>query len=305
MQHEFIGDERINLARHELGHAFLAHMLGFHVHGLALDERGGSTEISYPLSPNQFEERYAQTPLSAAVAVARILAVIRAGSFVELWGEQWGLEPCGRDMDHIQQWRDAVLPCYGSDGWVRIYAESYRGLIEWYRHASVRAIFRELGPWVAQQESVSRYALLSALDQAGAGLCPDPTFHPVLPPARRSPAPSSAPAKASSRPARLQIEIPAMPRAKSHATAGDDRPAVYSSTRPLHEDAHRRIFALDYDGERSLYRIQTKATGRSIYVLARDGASDGNGKARLQTEDYGTEFEARRHMRRQGARQLA
>jgi hypothetical protein len=296
MMHPIISDERLNLARHELGHAFLAHALGFHVHGSGLDSHEGRTEITYPLAPDQFEERYAQSPQSAAVAVVRILAVIRAGSYVELCGGQFGGEPSGRDLGHIQQWREAVLPLYGQDGWLRIYASAFAGLSSWYRHGSVQHVFRELGAWIAEQGSVSRYALLSAFELAGAGLCPDPRFEPVLPPARRSTTP--APKQASSRTAPLRIEIPPMPRAKSQASVGDDAPARYSSTTPLHEDAKRCIYALDFDGERSLYRILSKATGRSIYVLARDGVSDGNGRSKLDTEEYGTEFEARRHMRR-------
>ena len=57
MLHEFIGDETINLARHELGHAFLGHALGYHVHGIELDEGEGRTELIYPLSLEQFEQR--------------------------------------------------------------------------------------------------------------------------------------------------------------------------------------------------------------------------------------------------------
>jgi hypothetical protein len=81
----------------------------------------------------------------------------------------------------------------------------------------------------------------------------------------------------------------------------DDADARHSNVTPAYEDAHLRIFAIDHDGERSLYRMQTKATGRNVSALARDGVRDRNGKARVLTEEFGTEFEARQQMRRRAA----
>lgn len=39
MLHPIIDDSRINLARHELAHGYLAHVLGFEVHRIE-DQRG-------------------------------------------------------------------------------------------------------------------------------------------------------------------------------------------------------------------------------------------------------------------------
>jgi hypothetical protein len=295
--HPLISDERLNLARYELSHDFFVHILGFHVHGIELDSHEGRTEITYPLAPEQFMSRYQQSPLSAALTVVRILAAVRCASYCELRGGQVGGEPSGRDLTHIQLWREAVLPLYDQGGWTRLYAASFQGLQQWYRNGGVQHIFRELGPWVAQQVSISRYALLTALELAGAGLAPDPHFEVPLPPPRRAPTP--APAQASSRSSQRRAETQAAPLA---ALADGDAPAVYSNVTPAHEDSRLRIYALDHDGDRALYRIQTKATGRSIYALVGDGVDGGIGKARLQTEEFGTEFEARRHMRRRVAR---
>jgi hypothetical protein len=90
MLHPLISDERLNLARHELGHAFLAHSLGFEIHGIQLEAHEGRTTISYPLDPEVFSTRFEQSPMLAALAVVRILACVRSGRFVELWGGQFG-----------------------------------------------------------------------------------------------------------------------------------------------------------------------------------------------------------------------
>src|SRR5438874_1618966 len=68
--HPTIEDSRINIARHEFGHAWLAHELGFVVEGISLedhpDRHTGCAEIAYPLDCATFGETYERSPLRAA-----------------------------------------------------------------------------------------------------------------------------------------------------------------------------------------------------------------------------------------------
>jgi hypothetical protein len=281
MLHPIISDERLNLARHEIGHAFLAYALGFEVHGVELDAREGRTTVSYPMAPEAFSARYEQSPLMAALMVVRIVSCIRAGSYVEIWGGRFGGEPTGRDLERIQVWREAVLPTYGADGWVRLYAESYRGLQVWYRHESVRQVFRELGPWVAPQSSISRYQLLSALEVAGAGACPSPAFAPVLPPATaRRPAPQQSFGASVRRRAELQAVPPRSPQLDE----------------PLMEDGQYRYYSVDERGRFTLFRRESKATGTSNYLMTQRLGEDRNGKPLVKGRQFVNEGEARKEM---------
>jgi hypothetical protein len=47
--------------------------------------------------------------------------------------------------------------------------------------------------------------------------------------------------------------------------------------------------------------MQSKTTGRNVYVLARELGQERHGKARFEHEEYGLECEVRQPMRRQGA----
>src|SRR5215471_2298873 len=110
MLHAYVPDDRLNLARHELGHAFMAHSCGFYVHRIELDAAEDRTTTEYGLQPDEFAVRYEQSPYSAALAVARIVACGRAGAYVKLVGGMTGGEPRGRDLERIGLWREAVLP---------------------------------------------------------------------------------------------------------------------------------------------------------------------------------------------------
>jgi hypothetical protein len=49
--HPLLSDERINISRHELGHAVLGHMCGYQVDGIELGAARGCTLIHYGVSP--------------------------------------------------------------------------------------------------------------------------------------------------------------------------------------------------------------------------------------------------------------
>jgi hypothetical protein len=282
MLHPFISDAAMNLARHELGHGFLAHSLCYYVHGIELDDNEGRTEVSYPLEPAQFAQRFAESPLSAALAAVRVIACVRAGSFCEVWGGIFGAEPSGRDLERIELWRSAVLPFFGQDGWVRIYSEAFRGLSEWYRHGSVRDTLATLAPWVVAQRSVSRFQLLSAFEVSGACHWPDPTFQPVLPPARRQP----TPAPASSRPSQRRVEAPAEPR----SSQGEGS--------LLREDARYRFYGLDGAGDANIFRRESKATGESRYLVSEVIGQGRDGKQHLKWHEFGSVSGARGELAR-------
>lgn len=78
--------------------------------------------------------------------------------------------------------------------WPSLYAESVRGLTAWYKHPAVKTVFAQVAPAIAQQRSVSRYAMLSMLEHANAYVCPPPHFVPVLPPARPTQSVAASPA---------------------------------------------------------------------------------------------------------------
>jgi hypothetical protein len=268
VMHPLLPDEQLNLARHELAHAFLAHACGFYVEGIQLDPDEGRTLVMYPLAPGEFPARFAQSPLQAALAAARVLACIRAGSYCEIWAGQIGGEPHARDLARIESFREAMLPVYGHDGWTRIYAEAFRGLQQWYRHGSVQAVFREISPAIAQQRTITRWQLLSLFELAGASLTPEPRFATVLPPARRSTKP--APAQASSRPTQHRVEAQAV----SSSSQGEES--------LLREDARYRYYGLDGMGNSNIFRRENKATGESRYMVSEVLGNDRTGKQRIK-----------------------
>ncbi len=155
--HPIITNDKINLSRHELGHFWMAHLCGFEAHGLALSQDHGGCTISYPLEAADFSAIYAESPLRAAGWLVRTLAVIRAGCYVEIVGDQVGQELRGQDLDDTARWREHVVGVYGVDGWTKAYAASYQALQSWYRHAQVKRVFRECAPAVARQQTMSRY----------------------------------------------------------------------------------------------------------------------------------------------------
>jgi hypothetical protein len=195
--HSTIEDSRINVARHEFGHALLAHELGFQVDGIDLQEHpdryAGCTLITYPVTPATFAEAYEHSPLEAGVWLVGILAVVRAGCYCEIHGGQIGGEPYGHDLQRIEEWRTAALGHYGPDGWVQAYAEAFRGLRTWYSSPQLRVAFREAAACIAPQAHIGRYQLHSIFQASGALSCPPPRFEVVMP-VRRQPAPAPVPA---------------------------------------------------------------------------------------------------------------
>jgi len=209
--HPLFEDSRINIARHEFAHAFLAHELGFFVEGITLedhaDRQAGCTEITYPMSTDTFSEQYERSPLQAAAWVPQILGVVRSGGYCEIHGGQIGWDPKGGDLDHIEAWREAVLGHYGSDGWIKLYAASFLGIRNWYASPNVREVFRVVSVAIAHRTHISRYMFLDALAQADINTCPPPHFVPVMPPARRQPAPVQAPAPSVGAQRRAELRI--------------------------------------------------------------------------------------------------
>jgi hypothetical protein len=119
-------------------------------------------------------------------------------------------------------------------------------------------------------------------------LCPEPTYTPLFPSPTRP-----RPSQASPRSFKPQVALRA---------ANDDDTPRYSNAVPLHEDANRRIFALTNDGQNSLYRVQSKVSGRSTFYVARQVGTDDCGKVQLETHKFTDEVAARRHMRIHAAR---
>ena len=58
--HPLLADTRLNLARHEAGHFWLAHLLGFEAHDIALGADGGRCSLTYPMVPASFAAEYAR-----------------------------------------------------------------------------------------------------------------------------------------------------------------------------------------------------------------------------------------------------
>jgi hypothetical protein len=176
-----------------------------------------------------------------------------------------------------------VLPIYQADGWVRLYAASYAGLASWYRHESVRSVFRELAPALAQMGTVSRYALLSMFEVAGAAHCPDPRFEPVLPPARRAPSPAP---QVSSPSVRRRVELQVVP---ARAAQDADEPLVL-------EDAKHRYFGVDNMGDINLYRRVNKSTRSTTFLVVQTVGQDGQGKPVVRGSQHISESDARKAM---------
>jgi len=189
--HPLLADTRLNLARHEAGHFWLAHLLGFEAHDIALGADGGRCSLTYPMVPASFAAEYARSPLQAARWLMGILAVIRVGTYVEVHGGQYGAALRGRDLADTEAWRAAILPLYGADGWTKVYASMYQSMQRWYRYPQVQAVIREMAVPIALQDYISRFQMLSLLEVSGAGLAPDPFFDTTLAPARRSSSPAS------------------------------------------------------------------------------------------------------------------
>ena len=120
---------------------------------------------------------------------------------------------------------------------------------------------------MAQQGTVSRFALLSALELAGAGLCPESTFEAVLPPARRS--------------NQRRVAAQSAPR----ASQGDGR--------LLREEARVRSYAVCGTGELGSFRRDSTATGVSRFVLGQALGEDGAGKSCVKWHEFRTETAAR------------
>jgi hypothetical protein len=191
--HPLLDDATVNIARHEMAHAWMASECGFTVERVEVDRddrqarQHGCTTIVYPLGVDTFAETYERSPAQAASWVVRILAVIRIGAYVEVHGGMIGAEPRARDLEHIASWREAVLGHYGADGWVKLYASSFTTIRTWYGYPSVREVLGTLSLSLAGQRRMNRYAFLDALALAGFNNCPPPQFVPVMPAGRRQP----------------------------------------------------------------------------------------------------------------------
>jgi hypothetical protein len=228
--HPIIDDSRINIARHEWTHCWLAIEQQFDVDAIVMEPHQGSTTITYPVTPPSFAEYFAQSPRQAAQWLVGIIAVIRSGNFVEVRGGQIGWDPDARDLEHIETWRTAMLPVYGADGWVRVYAESYRALKSWFSYPQVRAVFREVAPVIANQRRLSRHALHALYHESGAATCPAPSIETVMPSPRRQATPVQVPAISAY--LRPRTELRPVPTASQRADIDDGEPS-YSATVPL------------------------------------------------------------------------
>jgi len=218
--------------------------------------------------------------------VARILACGRAGAYVELVGGMTGGEPRGRDLQRIGEWREAVLPIYGPDGWTRLYAASFAGLQSWYRYQSVQLVFRELAPAIAQQATVSRYQLLSMLEMAGAGQTPEPRFEAVLAPARR----------------KQTLIVPGKSRSKAGRVGAESAMAqTQEGEETAYEDSTYRYYMVDDQGKLMLSRRIKKTTGAVSFVVIHVVGEDKAGKPIVRGGEFLTEAAARREMEKMAA----
>jgi len=261
--HHLFEDSRINIARHEFAHAFLAHELGFFVERITLedhaDRHAGCTEITYPLDCANFGEVYERSPLQAAAWTVQILGVIRSGGYCEIRGGQIGWDPKGGDLDHIQAWCEALLPIYGNDGWIKLYAASFLGIRNWYASPNVREVFRVVSVAIAHRTHISRYQFLDALAQADINTCPPPHFVPVLPPARRQPAPAQAPAFSPS--VRPRVEAQGVPPTPAPTLLHLPHPIPVSDT-----DDFLVFYLRDHAGA-SLIRIAHRRTRAQAWAV--------------------------------------
>jgi hypothetical protein len=180
-------NDQTNLARHELGHATLAHICGYAVDGIELGVATGHTIINYGTCPDSFAAAYAQSPVRASLAAIQIVSIIRAGSFCELHAGMHGAPASGQDLEDIEAWRDTITQMGGRDWWERIFTESLRGLQAWYRQPAVQRSLSAMAPALARAGALSRWAMLSLFECAGVGSIPDPHWSPVISPARYMP----------------------------------------------------------------------------------------------------------------------
>jgi hypothetical protein len=272
-------------ARHEAGHALHAHLVGFAVERVVVGTHQGYTDIVQPITPQNLEERWAQSPLMASLELCRMLGTLRAGALCELACR----DISGPDAAALALWQQAYVRHIGNNSdWVKLYGAVFERLSAWHRHQSVRSAVSHLAAMLLRQGDASRQAWLSMVEVAMVdALVPEPTYTPLFPSPTR---PQSS--QASTRSITPQVAFRA---------TNDDAPARYSNTVPLNEDANRRIYALASDGERSLYRVQQKSSAISSYFVTRQVGMDG-GKLKLETHKFTDEVAARRYMRLQAAR---
>lgn len=189
--HPTLSNDRINISRHELAHAVLAHLCGYVVDGIELGATMGCTTIHYGVCPASFASAYAQSPIRASMGVLQILAVIRTGSYVELHGGMHGSPSSGQDLADTQAWRDVIIQMGGQEWWERLYTESLRGLQAWYRQPAVQSSLSAMAPALARAGSLTRWAMLSLFEAGGVGTIPDPHWSPIISPTRYMPGTSS------------------------------------------------------------------------------------------------------------------
>jgi hypothetical protein len=193
----------MNVCRHELGHALAALQVGFRVQSITIGADHGENLIRFPVQPETLRQCYGRIPEQATAWLVGVVAVLRAGSFAEIWEGRLGEASTGPDAEALAAWQQAAEPLYGRAGWQQVYATACNGLRDWFKHRAVVQLMAELAPWVAQQRRIYTHAIRSIAELAAA--LPPLRLVPVLPARQQA---SSTPAR---RPALRLVEREAAP----------------------------------------------------------------------------------------------
>jgi hypothetical protein len=265
-------------ARHEAGHALHAHLVGHVVQRVVVGSAVGHTDIVQPITPENLEDKWGQSPLLTSLELCRALGTLRAGFLCELACR----DISGPDAAALALWQQAYVRHVGTNSdWTRLYAAVFERLTAWHRHTSVRSAVSHLGEMLLRQGNASRQAWLSMCEVAMVdALVPEPRYEPVLP----SPThPRSSQASSPSVPRRADLQV--VP-----ARAAQDADEL------ILEDGQYRYFAIDNIGEVNLYRRVNKSTRSISFLVVQRVGEDREGKPVVRGSQHTAESDARRAM---------
>jgi len=246
----------LNLARHELGHCTTALLSGFPVHESHLGEQEGSCTITYPMSPETFRDNYLRDPRQAAAWLVSIITVIRAGSYSELWHSRLGTQPSGRDLAHLQRWRDATASIYAGS-WQQVYAEAYCALQQWFKSPSVNKLFAEWAPFLATERYLGPQRLQMLFEDVV--LCPPLRLSTIFPVVDRERTPVLA----------SLVTTTTRHRAADPLLPSKPAPTVLRLPRPIPtaQNAEFLVYYLDDHRAASLLSIMHRESGAQMWAV--------------------------------------
>ncbi len=173
----------------------------------------------------------------------------------------------------MAQWREAYVAGVGTPAdWNNTYAEVYTNLLSWRQRASVQDAVKTIAQGLLSEGMSNRWALTHILAAAQVQLVPEPYFRPILPAPQRSTAPTA--------------RQPVSTRQPGAAAPSTGRRADYSPVE------------LASNGPFGLFKLVSKSTGSTFFVISRDNGTDRQGQLAIDTWEYASEAEARREFAR-------